>query len=1010
MFISHSKNQNQVRFEREHKPKQPGTFNKKDTRTGVPKAGVPCTMPSGIPRGSFASILKEGSPSLSNPDLQTPAIVLEDSCLKERDFSMSLMGKLKRLERGRRRRISLKGLSRKPYLRLDRRFSSIKPASNSFVSDERIVWVSLEGLPINVWTMNTFSKVAAKWGDLVVWEDSEENSLSCLIDIPLGGYSYTWSHKLASKMSKLDRFLIFEGLMAMNPTLSCLCLDRHLSDHRPIIMFESLLDYGPTPFRMFHSWFEMEGFYKFVEDSWQSIDVVDSNGLIRMEKKLQCLKSSIKTWVKDSKSKKNEAKSYVQDKLTEVDKHIDQVGGNDEILQQRATLMKDLHDINSIDVLELSQKRKVQWSIEGDENSKYFHGIINNKRSQLAIRGILIDGDWISDLKEVKSEFLNHFAKQFSKPSSPRISINGAFPNRLNLEQVEELESSISQDEIKKAVWDYGTNKSPGPDGFTFEFFQKYWNVLKQDIVAAIHQFFDSGKFPPDCNSSFIALIPKIQDAKIVKDFRPISLIRSIYKIIAKILANRLSIVMPDLIGDVQTDFVSNRQILDDPFILNELLARCKHKKVNAMIFKVDFGKAFDSVRWDYLDDVLRSFGFGDKWRKWIYGCLNSVRGSVLINGSPTTKVLEAGLYKGISINNSLMISHLFYADDAVFVGKWDISNIKVIVNVLKFFFLASGLKINLHKSKLMGIEVGKEDIDSAAQMVGCSTFSPPFHYLRVKVGASMSRLNSWKEIINKISSRLSKWKLKTLSIGGRLSLLKSVLTTIPIYFMSLFKVPAGILKDLKSIRLGVASFYSTNRALLFKWIWRVFNDGSSLCSRFIKAIHGVRGAMDSQSVPTRGSKLKGIDLLALMKRKLGNGENTLFWDDIWSGGVESAQFRDLCDITSNVLLPQMQDRWSWSLNASDVFSVSSVRNFIDDAILPKKDAPTRWVKLVPIKINILAWKIYLDRLPTRLNLSGRGLDILSILCPLCNESVESTSHIFFSCSLARQVMRKVCR
>ncbi|GJT66564.1 putative reverse transcriptase domain-containing protein, partial [Tanacetum coccineum] len=135
-----------------------------------------------------------------------------------------------------------------------------------------------------------------------------------------------------------------------------------------------------------------------------------------------------------------------------------------------------------------------------------------------------------------------------------------------------------------------------------------------------------------------------------------------------------------------------------------------------------------------------------------------------------------------------------------VFVGKWDISNIKVIVNVLKCFFMASGLKINLHKSKLMGIGVSKEDIDSAAKMVECSTFPPPFHYLGVKVGASMSRLNSWKEIIEIFLSRLSKWKLKTLSIGGRLTLLKSVLTAIPIYFMSLFKVPAGILKDLESI------------------------------------------------------------------------------------------------------------------------------------------------------------------------------------------------------------------
>ncbi|GKA05988.1 hypothetical protein Tco_0685108 [Tanacetum coccineum] len=139
-----------------------------------------------------------------------------------------------------------------------------------------------------------------------------------------------------------------------------------------------------------------------------------------------------------------------------------------------------------------------------------------------------------------------------------------------------------------------------------------------------------------------------------------------------------------------------------------------------------------------------------------------------------------------------------------------------------------------------------------------------------------------------------------------------------------------------------------------------------------------------------------GSDGYDSLKRNLGMVRTLFFWDDIWSGevplkskfprlyaleeskdisvaskmglpsllhsfrrhprgGVESAQFRDLCDITSDVLLTQMQDRWSWSLNASGVFLVSSVRNFIDDAILPKKDAPTRWVKLVPIKINILS-------------------------------------------------------
>ncbi|GJU52902.1 RNA-directed DNA polymerase, eukaryota, partial [Tanacetum coccineum] len=414
-----------------------------------------------------------------------------------------------------------------------------------------------------------------------------------------------------------------------------------------------------------------------------------------------------------------------------------------------------------------------------------------------------MDDDWIVDPNKVKFEFLKHFSNQFSKPLSTGVKIDFQFSTRLKFKQLEELERPISYEEIKKAVWD-----------------------------CAVYEFFSSSKFPQGCNSYFIALIPKIHDAKVVKDIRPISLIGSLYKIIAKILANRLSLVISDLISDVQSAFIYNRQILDGPFILNEILSWCKHKKINAMIFKVDFEKAFDSVRWDYLEDVLKSFGFGDKWCGWIFGCLDFAKGSVLINGGPTsefqfhkglkqgdplspflfilvmeslhisfTRVLDVGLYKGISINSSLMISHLFYADDAIFVGKWDINNIKTIVNVLNCFFMASGLKINIHKSKLAGIGVSKENIVLAANIMRCSTFSPPFNYLGIDVGAPMSRINSWKDITTKISSRLSKWKLKSLSIGGRYMLLKSVLNSIPIYHISLFKDPAGILKEMESLR-----------------------------------------------------------------------------------------------------------------------------------------------------------------------------------------------------------------
>ena len=167
-------------------------------------------------------------------------------------------------------------------------------------------------------------------------------------------------------------------------------------------------------------------------------------------------------------------------------------------------------------------------------------------------------------------------------------------------------------------------------------------------------------------------------------------------------------------------------------------------------------------------------FGFVDKWCGWINGCLNSAMGSVLVNGSPTSefqfhkglkqgdplspflyilmmenlhlsfsKVTNAGLFSGIPIDSSLTLSHLFFADDAIFVGKWNSLNIHTIVNVLKCFHLASSLKINFHKRKRMGVGTRPEKVDATATTTGCLIFTTLFVHLRIKVGGAMSRIKS---------------------------------------------------------------------------------------------------------------------------------------------------------------------------------------------------------------------------------------------------------------------------
>nr|GEX24315.1 RNA-directed DNA polymerase, eukaryota, reverse transcriptase zinc-binding domain protein [Tanacetum cinerariifolium] len=360
-----------------------------------------------------------------------------------------------------------------------------------------------------------------------------------------------------------------------------------------------------------------------------------------------------------------------------------------------------------------------------------------------------------------------------------------------------------------------------------------------------------------------------------------------------------------------------------------------------------------------------------------------------------------------------------------------------------------------------MGIGTTQEEVNSAANIIGCNTFSTPFNYFGVKV-------------------------------GGRFTLIKSVLSSLPLYQMSVYKAPMGVLHRMESIRRrffngantnedkmsmigwqkimasrkkgGLASrvFFAQNRALLFKWIWRSRSQESSLWYRVLKAMFGDHGSLDNPGNVTRPSNWlniicefsslsrKGIHMLSYMKKKVRNGLNTFFWTDAWlsdspfmhmylcmyalecnkvstvadklsdptfiqsfrrppRGGLEEEQYVKLIDIV-NSNLSDSKDRWVWSLDSTGEFSVKSARLYIDDYFLLTVGAPTRWDKEVPIKINILAWKVSLDKLPTRLNLSLRRIEIPSISCHICCTVGESCSHLLFSCIMAQLLISKVAR
>nr|GEW44479.1 putative RNA-directed DNA polymerase, eukaryota, reverse transcriptase zinc-binding domain protein [Tanacetum cinerariifolium] len=724
-------------------------------------------------------------------------------------------------------------------------------------------------------------------------------------------------------------------------------------------MKDLFVDYGPTPFRFFHSWLEVDGFRDLVTNTWNNDGINNVNGMVLFKKKLQNLRKVIRAWVGANKAASFVVKKFHQSRLSSIDAKIDQGIASEEDFKNRKDSLHTLGDIDRMEAKDLAQKAKVKWALEGDENTSFFHGSLKKKRRQLAIKGIQKDGNCIEDPGLVKAEFLSHFKSRFQQPDVAHSIMDYDLFHPLTQNQSEFLERPFYRDEIKCAVWDCGGDKASGPDGFTFKFFTSFWELIEEDVVRFVHEFFRSYHFPTGCNSSFIALIPKVSNVKYVSDFRPISLIGCQYKIISKLLANRLSTVIGKCVSYLQSAFIKGRNILDGPLILNEVLAWYHQRKRELMIFKVDFEKAFDSLRWDFLDMMLGKLGFGIKWRAWIKGCLHNSRTSILVNGSPTKefeifrglrqgdpmshfifilamewlhvltcKAEELGLFKGASIGcNDMSISHLMYADDVIFFGEWSQVNAHNLISMLRCFFLISGLKINILKSKVLGIGVTDVEVSNMARIIGCEATNIPLKYLVVPVGCNMTRRMNWSVVIQKISSKLCHWKARLLSIDGRLSLIKSVLGNLPTYFMSLYLIPVSIRKKLESMcniffiggdpdekkmtwvkwdrclaskkdgGLGIGSIFGLNIGLLFKLVWRfLINNNLDLWVRVIKSIHDTDGGINivtrchkysswrSILMSIDNLKKKGIDLYSYCTRKIGNGVDSKFWDDTWYG------------------------------------------------------------------------------------------------------------------------------
>ncbi|GAU41847.1 hypothetical protein TSUD_177580 [Trifolium subterraneum] len=557
------------------------------------------------------------------------------------------------------------------------------------------------------------------------------------------------------------------------------------------------------------------------------------------------------------------------------------------------------------------------------------------------------------------------------------VTIEGVNSIRLNLLESSSLIIPFSAAEVKAAVWDCDSYKSLSPDGINFGFIKDFWDVLQGDVMHFILEFYRNGKLTKGLNSTFIALIPKIESPQRLNDFRPISLVGCLYKILAKVLANRLRLVIGSVIYKSQIAFVKDIQILDGILIENEVVDEAHKCKKELMLFK----------------------------RKWIKECISTATTSILVNGSPTDKfplerglrqgdplypflflvaaeglhvmmktMVERNIFIGYRVGESDSISHLQFADDTLLLGEKSWANVRALGAVLVLFETMSGLKVNFNKS--------------------------------LPIGGDPRRLGFWEPLLARLKNRLSGWKSRLLSFGGRLILLKFVLTYLPVYALSFFKAPLGVW------RFG-------------EWCWRMLVDREGLWFRVLEARFGVeRGSLrvggrkgflwwrEIASIRDGGGGIGGGWFREHVSKKVGDGSDTFFWTDPWVDEIPLCErFGRLFDLarTKSISVAEMfalgwvagGEAWVWRRQlrvweeemlreCQTLLSTLSLQVVFSDRWLWQPDPFLRgayqlltshdsvtldvaedliWHGQVPLKVSVLAWRLLRDRLPTKSNL-----------------------------------------
>ena len=354
--------------------------------------------------------------------------------------------------------------------------------------------------------------------------------------------------------------------------------------------------------------------------------------------------------------------------------------------------------------------------------------------------------------------------------------------------------------------------KAPSPDGMHASFYQRNWNIVKEVVVREVCSIFSSGVMPNHLNQTLITLIPKCTGDDYLGLFRPISLCNTIYKIVTKLIVQRIRPLLDKLVSPLQIAFVLGRRGLDNMIIVQKLIHTMSTKKGNQgyMAIKIDLEKAYDRLEWHFIPpDTV----------KLIMSCISGSSISVLLNGgkldpnlpsrgirqgdpfSPYLFILcmeflghlieekcalpSCGLLLKLLVLAQLFLVFFFFADDLVLFASANSENCAAISSALQEFCAKSGQKVSEAKSRVFfSPNVDPKERETLTSILGFNSTNNLGKYLGFPIKQPGRQGHEFGSILDRVKKKLAGWKANLLSMAGRMVLIQASSSAIPSYVM----------------------------------------------------------------------------------------------------------------------------------------------------------------------------------------------------------------------------------